>query len=532
MSKTKPKGTSTLTADKTISFDNNDLLNKYFWLVIPVFTIIYFIMSKYSVGFYQDDEIAQYLNMVQFWTDPGVILGNNPKPGYKIFLVLPALISYDAVLIVNALIAAVTVYMTFFLIKAYNINYAFFGAILLGIQPLFFDLSFRSYSEIFTALCLVSVLMLYMRKNFILSALLLGYVFTIRQELALLLIVFFILFLKDKKFTAAICLAVFPILYNLLGFIKTGDIMFVLTEMQKVAGLNYKSQGLMHYFKVYIYIVGPVSLTLFLLGFFGFFQNKNNYSAYFKKYMLLYVTFIAVFIVQMLTMINDGPNPGNWRYLLHISPVCAVFATIGLNNLAVEKYKKTGLVIAGIFALLILMFLSKGTDGFILTDESNYSNLLITVALIALAFMFSDKSKIKYLNNLSVTYLILALVSLILIFKPKELSAENVAVKDVSGYLNTLPDAKSKKILSNHPILQFYSSQLKFNPNNFSSINKKSLNEVPDGSIIVWENHYGYRPEWGSDANMDVFQNDSNYVLLRQFPAADRRFIAYVFEKK
>jgi hypothetical protein len=532
LSKTKAKTTSHIQADKTIPLDKNELLNKYFWLVIPIFAAVYFIMSKYSVGFYQDDEIAQYLNMVQFWSDPGVILGNNPKPGYKIFLVLPALISYDAVLLVNALIASITVYMTYLLIKAYDINYAFFGAILLGLQPLIFDLSFRSYSEIFTALCLVSVLMLYLRKNFVLSALLMGYVFTIRQELALLIVVFFILFIKDKKFIAAVCLAVFPILYNILGFIKTGDIMFVLTEMQKVAGLNYKSQGLMHYFAVYIYIVGPVSLTLFLLGFFGFFQNKNNYSSYIKKYLLLYITFISIFVVQMLTMINDGPNPGNWRYLLHISPICAVFATLGMNNLAAESFKKMGLIIAGIFAFIVLIFLSKATDGFVLTDESNYSNLLITAALIALAFMFSDKSKIKYLNNLSLSYLVLALISLLLIFQPKKLSAENVSVKEVSEFINTIPDAKSKKILSNHSILQFYSSQLKFNPNSFSSINKKSLGELPSGSIIVWENHYGYRPEWGSDVNIETFQNNPQYVLLKQFPASDRRFIAYVFEKK
>jgi hypothetical protein len=171
----------------------------------------------------------------------------------------------------------------------------------------------------------------------------------------------------------AAALIIFPVIYNLLGFIKTGDIMFVLTEMSSVAGLNYKSQGLMHYFKVYIYIVGPVSLSLFLLGFLGFLNDTGKIKEYLRKYFLFYVIFISIFIIQMLTMINDGPNPGNWRYLLHISPICAFFAVVGLNNLSVQKFKGTFYLISGIFLVFILLFLSKATDGFLLLEKIDYT---------------------------------------------------------------------------------------------------------------------------------------------------------------
>ncbi len=63
----------------------DEKLGKYFWIVIPILTVIYFISSRYSVGFYQDDEISQYINMIDFWANPSVILGNAPKPGWKIF---------------------------------------------------------------------------------------------------------------------------------------------------------------------------------------------------------------------------------------------------------------------------------------------------------------------------------------------------------------------------------------------------------------------------------------------------------------
>ena len=270
--------------------------SKYFWLIIPVLAILYYSYRKIAVGFYQDDEVAQYINMVNFWADPWVILGNGPKPGYKIFMVIPALISYDAVLIFNSLIAAVTVYLTYILIRTYKVSYAIIGALLLASQPLYVDLSFRSYSEIFTALCIVSFLILYKKEKFLFIALLLGYIYTIRQEIALLIIVFAVIFAYRKQYLFAAALFIFPVLYNLLGFIKTGDILFVLTEMQSVAGLNYKSQGLLHYFKVYIFIVGPVCLSLFLLGFFGFLNDTSKIKEYFKKYAEFYIIFISLLL--------------------------------------------------------------------------------------------------------------------------------------------------------------------------------------------------------------------------------------------
>ena len=158
-------GTSAKFNKNVIPLDDNPLISKYFWIVIPLFTIIYYISSKYSLGFYQDDEVGQYINMLSFWSDPFVILGNSPKPGYKIFMVIPSLFGYNAVLLVNAFIASLAVYYTYILLKVCKINYAYFGALLLSVQPLFFDLSFRSYAEIFTSLLILFVLILYKKES-------------------------------------------------------------------------------------------------------------------------------------------------------------------------------------------------------------------------------------------------------------------------------------------------------------------------------------------------------------------------------
>jgi len=511
--------------------------SKYFWLIIPVLTILYYSYRNIAVGFYQDDEVAQYINMLQFWHDPWAILGNGPKPGYKIFMVIPALFSYDAVMIFNSFIAASTVYLTYLLIKSYKVGYAFTGALLLATQPLFVDLSFRSYSEIFTALCLVVFLILYNKEKFFLSALLLGYIYLVRQEIALLIIIIGVIFIRKKLYKETAALIIFPIIYNILGFIKTGDPMFVVTEMRSVAGLNYQSQGLFHYIKVYIFIVGPVCLTLFLLGFFGFLNNTSKIKEYFSKYFLFYVIFISVFIIQMLTMINSGPNPGNWRYLLHISPLCAFFAAVGFNNLSLKSFRNTHFLVTGVFAVLVLLFLSYATDGFRLLEKTDHVKFGFIAAVFLLSIIIPLRSRTSYMSIFSVLVVILAAAHLYFV-EPKKLSPENISIKETADFIDSLPDINNKLKLTNHIFMQFYSSSYKDNPVLYKNLNSKSIIEAPRGSLVIWDSHYGYRPEFKGYDNMpyDVqfenIKNNDGFKLLRQFVSADKRFYTFIFEKQ
>jgi len=506
------------------NFDINKFIGKYFWIIVPVLTLVYYLSSRYSQGFYQDDEISQYLNMLQFWGDPASILGNNPKPGYKIFMVLPALLGYEPVLLVNSLFAALTVFFTYKLLKVYDINYAYFGAMLLALQPLFFDLSFRSYSEIFTSLVIIIFLILYKKEKFILSGLILGYVFTIRQEIAILCLIVGVIFLMKKKYIAFIAIGVFPLIYNFLGYLKTGSMTFVFDEIKAVSALKYNSQDILHYFKVYIFIVGPISFVLFLEGFFAFFADKKR-KEYFEKYLLFYLTFIIIFLVQIYTMWNSGPNPGNWRYLLHISPICAFFATVGLNNLINKKYKLLHYVITIVALIITLAFFSYKSDGFKLLTEADYTKAIFIILFFAVTFF------VKNLRDISLILILLAGIYLAIDFTPKKLSPENLAIKSTSEFINS-SEYISKPVLTNNSLLMFYSEGYKKNRKNFNSINLNNLNSSAKGTIIVWDTHYGFRPEWKSDVPLDTLQKNQNYKLLKQIPSTDRRFSTFVFEKQ
>lgn len=503
------------------------------WLVIPVFAAIYYLSSRYSTGFYQDDEIGHFINMLDFWTDPSVILGNWPKPGYKLFLVIPSLLGLQAVLIANSLIASATVYLTYSLLRAYKVNYAFFGALLLAFQPLFFDLSFRSYGEIFTALLIVVMILLYKKDMYFLCGLVCGYIFTVRQEAALIGIVLAVIFFLRKNYVSIIAIGIFPFLFNLFGYLHTGDMLFVISEMNSLGAMDFggANRGFFHYFKVYIFIIGPVCLTLFLLGYFGFISDMKKAKEYILKYDLIYIVFTITFMVQVMLMVK-GTNPGTWRYLLHISPLAAFFATVGLNNLASVQFKKTNYIISGILLFFTITVLSKTTSGLDLLEISEYWKFAVVAsAFLLTVFLFSNDTR-SYLNKLSVSLIILSAVYFFLSFQPRQLTPENLSVKEIADYISN-PELKDKKVFitiqTTNTVRMFGKDPA--NKERYTHLNSENLSKAKPGDIIIWDSHYGYRPEYKNDVKIDDIVNDKSFKMIRQFTSADNRFKAAVFEK-
>lgn len=526
--------TKKIPAVKSTSADLDLLIDKYFWLVIPVFAVIYYLSSKYSPGFYQDDEIGHYVNMKDFWTDPFIILGNWPKPGYKLFMVIPSLFGYQAVIFFNSLIASLTVYLTYMLLKAYNVKYAFFGAMMLAFQPLFFDLSFRSYAEIFTSLLFVVMILLYKKELYFLSGLVCGYIFTVRQEAALIGIILAVLFYNKKDYKAIISVAIFPVIFNLLGYMKSGDPLYVITEMNTLGAMDFggAERGFFHYFKVYIFIIGPVCMTLFLLGYFGFFSDTKKIKEYISKFDLVYIVFTVSFLVQVMIMLK-GTNPGTWRYILQISPLAAFFAAVGLNNLASSGFKKTNYVITGIFLFIVLVFLSKTSNGLDLLPYSEFGKFaVVSVILILSAFMYSNDSR-AYLNKLSVTLIVISAVYFFISFEPRKLSAENLTVKQVGEYLDK-PELSEKKIYITTqltgPIVLFGDIQSE-RKKKFIHLNSENVSKAEKGDLVIWDSHYGYRPEYKNDLKLESLEDNPDFKKIKQFNSNDNIFKTYIFEK-
>lgn len=509
--------------------DLDVLLEKYFWLIIPILAVIYYMVSRSSTGFYQDDEMGHYLNMRDFWTHPGAILGNWPKTGYKLVMVLPSLLGYQGVLFFNSLIASATAYMTYIVLREYKIKYAFFGALILALQPLYFDLSFRSYAEIFSGLLFLLTVYLYKKDKLFLSGLVLGYIFTVRQEVAVVGLILAVMFAMRKNYLAIISLGVFPLLYMFAGYLQSGDPMFIINEMKNVGEMDFggANRGALHYFKVYIFIIGPVCLALFLAGYFGFIGK--NAKDYFVKFSLPYIIFTVMFLLPIALMVK-GVNPGTWRYLLPVSPFAAFFAVVGLNNIADAKFKNIFIGICTGLILITLGVLSYKSNGLDLIQVSEYTKVTFLALFLLAAIIVSRTNIQSYLNTISIIGIILAGTYLFMNFESRKLNPENEAIIKIGEYVNT-PEVKDKNVYYTNSNILFFGDIHGDRGKKFQTLNMENLSKAEKGSIIIWDTHYGYRPEYKKDVKLDVLQDTTKYKLLNQFMSTDRKFAAYAFEK-
>jgi hypothetical protein len=185
---------------------------------------------------------------------------------------------------------------------------------------------------------------------------------------------------------------------------------------------------------------------------------------------------------------------------------------------------------------LILLFLSYTTDGFKLLEKPDHVKLGFVAVVFLLSITIPLNSRSSYMNVLSASVIILAVIHLFFV-EPKKLSPENIAVKETADYIDSMPGKKDKQKLTNHIFIQFYASSYKENPSLFKNLNSKSINEAPSGSLVIWESHYGYRPEFRGydnlpyDVQLESIEHNSSFKMLKEIVSSDKRFAAFVFEK-
>lgn len=532
MKKPSKEPAKTTAKNKVVTdFDLDKDYSKYYWIIIPLLTLVYFAFSYLSNGFYQDDEVAHYINMRDFWSNPFIIMSNWGKPGWKIFLELPSLLGLKPVLFVNSFITALTAFFTIKLAKELGMKNSLIAGIFYAFQPLILQLSFRSYAEIMTGLFLVLTLYFYLKEKYILSALICGYTFTARQETALLAIILAVYFIYNKNYLPIIFLGVFPFIYNLIGFMHTGDYVWAWTEMKNLSEFNLGiERSFFHYFEVFIFIAGPVVFACFLIGTIAPYFSKNDFKEFYKKELLIYLFFFVQFLFQCY-LVAKGTNPGSWRYILQSAPFSSLIALIGLNQILSIQNKKYILPSLFVIIVIILLFLSKESTGLLVTQNPEYLKLVAVVLLTAGSVIFISWSGEKKVMNFIVLLLILTLGYTFYTEKPKEQSPENITISRVAEFYET-NFKNAPEVLYDHSLVIFYGKVFGSEKSKFKILNTKSLDESPKGTLVIWDSHYSYRPEYKNDCKLDLLENNNNYKPVNQFVSSDKRFAAYLFEKQ
>ena len=105
-------------------------------------------------------------------------------------------------------------------------------------------------------------------------------------------------------------------------------------------------------------------------------------------------------------------------------------------------------------------------------------------------------------------------------------------MKETSEFISSL-NLKDKEVFYNHTFIPFYNDKYyRESPGNFKRLISENLKNAGQGSIVIWDSHYSYRPkDMKNDVQLEVLKNNPGYKLLKNVNSSDGRFASFVFEK-
>lgn len=496
-------------------------------------TAVYFLAGLASPGFYQHDEAGHYLSMRGFWADPSSVLGAWAKPGYKLLYVLPALGGPVAVQLVNAAVAALTVLLTARIASRLGMKAPWLAAALLAVQPIWFQIAWRTYAELPTALLLTLAVWLHLSERRLLAALAMSYVVTLRQELYPVAAMYGLWLLWRREWVAAVSLAIFPLLLNAWGYAATGDPLFVLHQLldtQSAYREAYTRQGAEHYFVMATSIFGALSVIGFLL--YVLFAAKKRVAWHWPLLIPLgvYFTLHVLFNAESL---GFGPSTGgNLRYLTVVAPLLSVLAALALEQLALTRLpedRRAAGYLVGLFVAVAAIFLSYENNMIRLTDTWSFGVLFAALAAAAVALIPMPTRTLVWAS------LAAGVIAVAFTGTRIKLTAEEKEVQQVVKWVRT-ERFEQRPLFATHTMFwYFYGKPASAVPGWTPRFNDSTLLAAPPGAIILWDSHYSYRPNVQIKGQVDMkwFQDRPNeFALLRQFVTSDQRFGVLAFERR
>jgi Gpi18-like mannosyltransferase len=228
------------------------------------------------------------------------------------------------------LISAFGAYYLYLGVKKQQIKNAFLVIAFLLFQPFLFSLSRNAETEPLSVAILGLGFYFLSNKKWMQFAIIGGLLPLARLELSVLLIFWAYYLIKEKQFKYILFLGLPTFLWNISGWILTGDFLYVLNStIGKDTGENrYGQTSFGHYFQRFIYVISPVIYIYFLVGLI--------YKTYIKKLdPFIWFQFVVGFLMYVIFSwkLSIGNAAGFLRNLTPLSPLVALITLEGYNYL-------------------------------------------------------------------------------------------------------------------------------------------------------------------------------------------------------
>lgn len=283
------------------------------------------VMALLSDGVYHDDDLTH----LQFarWArqHPRFLLSEWGRPGFTVLYFLPAQLGWTAARLFSGLLTAATAWIAYRIGRRMDLPAAPLIPALLWLQPLTFALSYTTLTEPVLAFYLALAILLHMRGNVRLSAVIVSLCVVTRHEAVIFLPIWIWASWGRKGSLASAWLLLWaPIAHNMLSFLALGTTSLAMFFAPKPTDY-YASGGWLTMAARWLEAAGPALIMLAAAGGPALWRRRGGNlciivaAAYFLAHTLIY----------RFGLFASG---GYGRFLVPLGPVLALAASASLSQ--------------------------------------------------------------------------------------------------------------------------------------------------------------------------------------------------------
>ena len=490
-------------------------------------------LSEYS---WDDDAPTRIYNCLITFQEPKHFVSLWNRPLFVLLFALPSKISIYAVHALMPIFTAFSAYLGYIGLKKKNVPGAILFLAFCLFQPYQFILSYQAYTEPLGVILICLSIHAWANDKWLRLAILGGLIPLARLELTPLLLFWVIPLIQNKAWKHLIWLVVPTVVWNIAGWIIMEDPLYLLhqTILKESNDNRYGHNEWYVYLHRYLFVIGPILFVPLLVGIFTSFMKRI-----YLKWTLLFLT--GFFIYTLFSWKLDlGNAAGFLRNITTLSPFVAILAGMGIQSIMdtwsqekVSKSTRIAWVLVGLGLFLVFQYFCVELNNHHTKNETFAAKNLIwasvaVIAMVSLALFRKRKGNAYACAMVIFPGLICAFT---LINEPPNTSysaeRENLAK---FGRLHQRSYLKDRKLFANH--VWFYWSQglNKHDGSRFEVLTKANIENAPNGTVLLWENHYSNRLS-GDVASNYLAQKSKEYIELARGYSTDRASLAVLAEK-
>jgi len=341
---------------------------------------IYFIF-KYMEIDYEADSYMHFLGSQAWIHDPvknfDFLINWWYKPLFTLISGIVLKMTFENIIVIklmNTLIWLGVLYLVYLVAKEHKLSKEaiFFSVFFTSFSFLAIHSSISALTEPLFTLLIVAAYYFLLKDQFTLSALSVSASLLCRMEGIIFIFIWSFYFIFHKKYIYIILLSTFSLLWNIIGFLKTGSILYIITNYPFASTTSVYGSGTVYYYFINLLKYEPLIFLLFILSLFLY---KKDYL-FLKICILTFLTFHI--IIWKYGLLGSA---GFMRYLVPIIPLMSILAAASLVK--VVKFKSN--LRYAIYIIIVLsqitysLTLKSPTSDFVNNDMIEVGNFIVSL---------------------------------------------------------------------------------------------------------------------------------------------------------